>query len=87
MRAYFEIVAHSWPRCNAAALRALNYRRHQFERYQTVIQTTTFAVAGMTCRMCERHVTRALEGMTGVMDQAKTAVAESCAALRQAFGR
>ena len=33
-----------------------------------VIQTTTLAVAGMTCGMCERHVTRAIEGMTGVMD-------------------
>ena len=33
-----------------------------------MIQTTTLAVAGMTCGMCERHVMRALEGMTGVMD-------------------
>jgi copper chaperone CopZ len=33
-----------------------------------LIQTTTLAVAGMTCGTCERHVMRALEGMTGVMD-------------------
>jgi copper chaperone CopZ len=33
-----------------------------------VIQTTTLAVAGMTCGMCERHVRRALEGMSGVVD-------------------
>jgi copper chaperone CopZ len=33
-----------------------------------VIQTTTLTVAGMTCRMCERHVMRAIEGMTRVMD-------------------
>ena len=33
-----------------------------------VIQTTTLRVAGMTCGMCERHVMRAIEGMTGVMD-------------------
>lgn len=33
-----------------------------------MIQTTTLAVAGMTCGTCERHVMRALEGMTGVMD-------------------
>ncbi len=33
-----------------------------------MIQTTTLAVAGMTCGMCERHVMRAIEGMTGVMD-------------------
>jgi copper chaperone CopZ len=33
-----------------------------------VIQTTTLAVSGMICGMCERHVTRAIEGMTGVMD-------------------
>ena len=33
-----------------------------------MIQTTTLTVAGMTCGMCERHVMRALEGMTGVMD-------------------
>ena len=33
-----------------------------------MIQTTTLAVAGMTCGMCERHVMRAIEGMTGVME-------------------
>ena len=33
-----------------------------------MIQTTTLAVSGMTCGMCERHVMRAIEGMTGVMD-------------------
>jgi copper chaperone CopZ len=33
-----------------------------------MIQTTTFVVAGMTCGMCERHIMRAIEGMTGVMD-------------------
>jgi copper chaperone len=33
-----------------------------------LIQTTTLTVAGMTCGTCERHVMRALEGMTGVMD-------------------
>jgi copper chaperone len=33
-----------------------------------LIQTTTLAVTGMTCGTCERHVMRALEGMTGVMD-------------------
>ena len=33
-----------------------------------MIQTTTLAVPGMTCGMCERHVMRALEGMTGVME-------------------
>jgi copper chaperone len=33
-----------------------------------LIQTTTLAVPGMTCSTCERHVMRALEGMTGVMD-------------------
>jgi copper chaperone CopZ len=33
-----------------------------------VIQTTTLAVAGMACGMCERHVRRALEGMSGVVD-------------------
>jgi copper chaperone len=32
-----------------------------------VIQTTTLTVAGMTCGACVRHVTRALEGMTGVV--------------------
>ena len=33
-----------------------------------MIQTTTLAVSGMICGMCERHVTRAIEGMTGVID-------------------
>lgn len=33
-----------------------------------MIQSTTLTVGGMTCGMCERHVMRAIEGMTGVMD-------------------
>lgn len=33
-----------------------------------MIQTTTLTVAGMTYGMCERHVMRAIDGMTGVMD-------------------
>ena len=33
-----------------------------------MVQTTTLAVAGMTCGTCRRHVMRAIEGMTGVMD-------------------
>ena len=32
-----------------------------------MVQATTFAVAGMNCGTCVRHVTRALEGMTGVI--------------------
>ena len=30
--------------------------------------TTTLAVAGMSCGACERHIARALEGMSGVID-------------------
>jgi RNA polymerase sigma-70 factor (ECF subfamily) len=31
------------------------------------LQTTVLAVSGMSCGACVRHVTRALEGMTGVL--------------------
>lgn len=33
-----------------------------------MVQSTTLQVAGMTCGSCVRHVERALEGMTGVID-------------------
>jgi copper chaperone CopZ len=32
-----------------------------------LIHTTTLAVGGMTCGACVRHITRALDGMTGVV--------------------
>ena len=32
-----------------------------------VIQTTTLSIAGMGCAACIRHVSRALNGMTGVV--------------------
>jgi len=32
-----------------------------------VVQTTTLKIAGMSCGVCVRHVTRALDGMTGVV--------------------
>lgn len=35
-------------------------------RYSDV-QTTKLSIAGMTCAACERHVLRALEGLTGVI--------------------
>ena len=31
------------------------------------VQTTVLAIAGMSCGACVRHVTRALDGMTGVV--------------------
>lgn len=45
------------------------------------VETTVLTVEGMTCGSCVRHVTRALEGMTGVVDvqvnlPAKQAVVE-----------
>ena len=32
-----------------------------------MIYTTTFTVGGMACGTCVRHVTRAIDGMTGVV--------------------
>ena len=32
-----------------------------------MVQTTTLSIAGMSCGACARHVSRALEGMTGVV--------------------
>ena len=34
---------------------------------ETELHTTTLNVAGMSCGACVRHVTRALEGMSGVV--------------------
>jgi copper chaperone CopZ len=31
------------------------------------VRTTTLSIAGMSCGACVRHVTRALDGMTGVV--------------------
>ena len=32
-----------------------------------MVQTTTLSIGGMSCGACVRHVTRALEGLTGVV--------------------
>ena len=32
-----------------------------------MVQTTTLRIAGMSCGACVRHVTRALDGITGVV--------------------
>ena len=34
---------------------------------ESPVATTTLAIGGMTCRTCERHVVRALDGLTGVI--------------------
>lgn len=39
----------------------------QRQKDEHEIRTTTLNIAGMLCRMCVRHVTRALDGMTGVV--------------------
>jgi cation transport ATPase len=31
------------------------------------VRTTTLSIAGMSCGACVRHVTKALDGMTGVV--------------------
>jgi P-type Cu+ transporter len=33
-----------------------------------VVQTTTLSIGGMGCAACIRHVSRALDAMTGVVD-------------------
>ena len=37
------------------------------ERDTAMVQTTTLRIAGMSCGACVRHVTRAVDGMTGVV--------------------
>ena len=32
-----------------------------------MVQTTTFRIGGMSCGACVRHVTRAIEGINGVV--------------------
>jgi copper chaperone CopZ len=39
----------------------------QRERNEPEVQTTVLAISGMSCGACVRHVTRALDGMTGVV--------------------
>lgn len=39
----------------------------QLESKEPQVRTTTLAIAGMSCGACVRHVTRALDGMTGVV--------------------
>ena len=34
---------------------------------ESAVATTTLAIGGMTCGTCERHVLRALDGLTGVI--------------------
>ena len=34
---------------------------------ESAVATTVLAIAGMTCGTCERHVLRALDGLTGVI--------------------
>ena len=50
---------------NQTRMRHLYMR--QLQSNQPEVRTTTLAIAGMSCGACVRHVTRALDGMTGVV--------------------
>ena len=50
---------------NATRMRQLGMKQH--ESNEREVQTTILAIAGMSCGACVRHVTRALDGMTGVV--------------------
>lgn len=39
----------------------------ELAKERSVIYTTTLAIGGMSCDACVRHVTRALDGMRGVV--------------------
>ncbi len=41
--------------------------KHTQERGTPMVQTTTLRIVGMSCGACVRHVTRAIEGMNGVV--------------------
>ena len=40
----------------------------QFKEDKRVVQTIKLSIGGMTCGACVRHVTRALDGVTGVVN-------------------
>ena len=40
----------------------------QFEEGKRVVETIKLSIGGMTCGACVRHVTRALDGVTGVVN-------------------
>jgi copper chaperone len=42
--------------------------KHSHETGTQMVQATTFRIAGMSCGACVRHVTRAVEGMAGVVN-------------------
>lgn len=50
---------------NQIGMRHLYMKQPQSNEPQ--IRTTTLAIAGMSCGACVRHVTKALDGMTGVV--------------------
>jgi copper chaperone CopZ len=50
---------------NSTRMRQLGMKQH--ESNEPEVQTTVLAIAGMSCGACARHVTRALDGMTGVV--------------------
>jgi copper chaperone CopZ len=50
---------------NPTRMRQLGMKQHKSNEPE--VQTTVLAIAGMSCGACVRHVTRALDGMTGVV--------------------
>ena len=50
---------------NPTRMRQLGMKQHGSNEPE--VQTTVLAIAGMSCGACVRHVTRALDGMTGVV--------------------
>ena len=50
---------------NRTGMRHLYMKQPQSNEPQ--VRTTTLAIAGMSCGACVRHVTKALDGMTGVV--------------------
>ena len=50
---------------NRTGMRHLYMKQPQSNEPQ--VRTTTLAIAGMSCGACVRHVTNALDGMTGVV--------------------
>ena len=51
----------------------MNSERRRYQGMQTIpvqretVQITRFSVGGLSCGACVRHITRALEGMSGVI--------------------
>ena len=75
----YDRAAEACPRCGYAIERLVQGQRSSYycpicqplsgsEREEDNVETQTLKINGMSCQMCVKHVTRALEGVAGVTE-------------------